>query len=62
MAECDDVLLSLACDISGNYYVPWPGRFLGLTYSAVGKSEVLVMESDEIMQHWHIIIIMIHKK
>ena len=38
MAECDDVLLSLACDISGNYYVPWPGRFLGLTYSAVGKA------------------------
>ena len=31
-----------------------PGRagpvFLGLTYSAVGKSGVLVMESDEIVQ------------
>jgi len=59
MVECDDVLLSLVCDISGNFYVSWPGRFLVLTYSAVGKSWVLVMESDEIVQHWHIIIIMI---
>ena len=63
MAECDDVLLSLVCDISGNLLraLAGPGRFLGLTYSAVGKSGVLVMESDEIVQHWHIIIIMIHK-
>ena len=38
-----------------------PGRFLGLTYSAVGKSGVLVMESAKIVQHWHIIIIVIHK-
>jgi len=37
------------------------GRFLGLTYSAVRKNGVLVMESDEIVQHWHIIIIMTHK-
>jgi len=29
--ECDDVLLSLVCDISGNFYVPGPGWFLGLT-------------------------------
>jgi len=41
--QCDDVLLSLVCDISGNFCVPWLGRarqgqFLGLTYSAVGKA------------------------
>jgi len=35
MAECDDVLLYLVCDISGR---TGPGRFLGLTYSAVGKA------------------------
>ena len=39
MAECDDVLLSLVCDISDNFYVPGQaGPFLGLTYSAVGKA------------------------
>jgi len=49
MVECDDVLLPLVCDISGNF--TWAGR--------VG---VLVMESDEIVQYWHIIIIiMIHE-
>ena len=26
MAECDDVLLSLVCDISDKFYMPWPGR------------------------------------
>jgi len=26
MAECDDVLFSLVCDISDAFYVPWPGR------------------------------------
>jgi len=38
MAECDNVLLSLVCDIYGNFYVRWPGRFIGLTYSTVGKA------------------------
>jgi len=32
MVECDDVLLSLVCVISGR------AGFLGLTYSAVGKA------------------------
>ena len=53
----------LWCVISRAFFM-CPGRaepVLGLTYSAVGKSGVLVMESDEIVQHWHIIIIMIHK-
>jgi len=60
MVECDDVLLSLVCDL-GQFLraLAGPSRFLGLTYSAVGKSGVLAMESDEIVQHWHIIIIMI---
>ena len=29
---------ALVCDILGTFYVPWPGRFLSLTYSAVGKA------------------------
>jgi len=40
MAECDDVLLSLVCEISGNLLraLAGPGQFLGLTYSTVGKA------------------------
>jgi len=54
MTECDDVLLSLVCDISGNFTCPGQaGPVFRLDLYAVGKSGVLVglMESDEIMQH-----------
>jgi len=43
MAECDDVLLSLDFGVwyLGQFLraLAGPGRFLGLTYSAVGKAE-----------------------
>ena len=56
MEECDDVLLSLVCDISGR-----ARPVFRLDLQCCRKSGVLVMESDEIVQYWHIIVIMIHK-
>jgi len=56
MEECDDVLLSLVCDISGR-----ARPVFRLDLQCCRKSGVLVMELDEIVQYWHIIVIMIHK-